>query len=53
MVERQVVFVLPAVDVEPLPEVALVVVEPDADERDAEVRRAFDVVARQDTRPPE
>ena len=48
VIERQVVFVLPAVDVEPLPEVALVVVEPDADERDAEVRRALDVVARQD-----
>ena len=39
---------LPAVDVEPLPEIALVVVEADADERDAEVGRALDVVAGQD-----
>ncbi len=39
---------LPAVAVEPLPEVALVVVETDADQRNAEVGRALDVVAGED-----
>ncbi len=39
---------LPALAIEALPEVALVVVEPDADERDAEIRCALDVIAGQD-----
>ena len=47
-VDVDVVLVLPAVEVEPLPEVALVVVEADADERDAEIRRALDVIAGED-----
>ena len=47
-VDVQVVLVLPAVAVEPLPEIALVVVQADADERNAEVRRALDVIAGQD-----
>ena len=36
-VDVEVVFVLPAVRVEPLPEIALVVEQADADERDAQV----------------
>ena len=48
VIDVEVVLVLPAVAVEPLPEVALVVVEADADERDAEVGRALDVVAGED-----
>ena len=48
MIDVDVVLVLPAVAVEPLPEIALVVVEADADERNAEVRRALDVVAGED-----
>ena len=47
LVDVDVVLVLPAVAVEPLPEVALVVVEPDADERNAEVGGALDVIAGQ------
>ena len=35
-------------DVEPLAEIALIVVQPDADQRNAQVRGAFDVVARQE-----
>ena len=41
----EVLFLLPAVDVEPLPEVALAVEQADADQRDAEIGRALDVVA--------
>ena len=37
VIDVEVVLVLPAVAIEALPEVALVVVEADADERDAEV----------------
>ncbi len=48
VIDVDVVLVLPAVAIEPLPEVALVVVEADADERDAEVRRALDVIAGED-----
>ena len=40
-VDVEVLLLLPAVAIEPLPEVALVVVEADADERDAEVGRAL------------
>jgi hypothetical protein len=43
-VRAQVLFPLPAVAVETLPEVALTVEQPDADERQAEVRGALDVV---------
>ena len=46
-VDVEVVLVLPAVEIEALLEVALVVVEADADERDAEIRRALDVIAGQ------
>ena len=48
VIDVDVVLVLPAVAIEPLPEVALVVVQADADERNAEVRRALDVVAGED-----
>ena len=48
VIDVEVVLVLPAVAIEPLPEVALVVVQADADERDAEVRRALDVIAGED-----
>ena len=41
-------FLLPAVLVEALPEVALLVKQAHADQRDAEVGRALDVVAGQD-----
>ena len=44
----EVLFVLPAVLVEALAEVALAVEEADADERDAEVGGALDVVAGED-----
>jgi hypothetical protein len=37
--------VLPAVAVQTLLEVALVVIEPDADQGDPEIRGAFDVIA--------
>ena len=46
-VDVEVLLLLPAVAVEALPEVALVVVEADADQRDAEVGRALDVIAGQ------
>ncbi len=45
VVDVEVVLVLPAVAVQPLPEISLVVIEPDADERNAEVRGALDVIA--------
>ena len=48
VIDVDVVLLLPAVAIEPLPEVALVVVEADADERDAEIRRALDVIAGED-----
>src|SRR5262249_18560201 len=48
VIERDVVLVLPARDVEPLTEVALVVIQADGDERQAEVRRALDVIAGKD-----
>ena len=48
MIDVDVVLVLPAVAIEALAEVALVVVEADADERNAEVRGALDVIAGQD-----
>ena len=48
VIDVDVVLLLPAVAIEPLPEVALVVVETDADERDAEIRRALDVIASED-----
>ena len=48
VVDVDVVLVLPALAIEPLPEVALVVIEADADQRHAEVRRALDVVAGED-----
>ena len=48
MIDVDVFLVLPAVAIEALPEVALVVVEADADERDAEIRRALEVIASQD-----
>ena len=48
VIDVDVVLLLPAVGVEALPEVALVVVQADADERDAEVGRALHVVAGQD-----
>ena len=48
MIDVDVVLVLPAVAIEALPEVALVVVQADADERNAEVRGALDVIAGQD-----
>ena len=48
MIDVDVLLALPAVAVEPLPEVALVVVQADADERDAEVGRALEMVAGQD-----
>src|SRR5439155_13513801 len=41
-------ILLPAVSIEPLPEISLVVVQTDADERDAEIRRALDVIAGED-----
>ena len=44
MIDVDVVLVLPAVEIEPLPEVALIVVQADADERNAEIRRTLDVV---------
>ena len=47
MVDVDVVLVLPAARVEPLPEVALVVIQPDADERNAEIGCALDVIARE------
>ncbi len=43
-VHVDVVLVLPSVAIEPLPEVSLVVIEADPDERDAEVRCALEVV---------
>ena len=39
---------LPAVDVEPLAEVALVVIQPDAHQRDAEIRGALQMIAGED-----
>ena len=39
---------LPASAIEPLPEIALVVVEADADERDARSEALFDVIAGED-----
>ena len=48
VLEIQVVLVLPAVAIEPLPEVALVVVQPDADQRHAEIGRRLDVIAGED-----
>ena len=47
-IDIDVVFLLVALVVEPLPEVRLVVVEPDAHQRDAEIGGALDVIARQD-----
>src|SRR6185436_15238235 len=41
-VEIDVLLVLPQLAIEPLLEISLVVVQPDSDERDAEVRRALD-----------
>ena len=59
-IERQVeevvlgvALLLPAVDVEVLAEVALAVHQADADERQAEVAGALEVVAGEDARPPE
>ena len=48
VIDVDVVLVLPAVAIEPLPEVALVVVQADADERNAEIRGALDVIAGED-----
>ena len=48
MLEIQVVLVLPAGLIEPLPEITLVVEQPDADQRHAEIGRRLDVIARQD-----
>ncbi len=48
VIDVDVVLVLPPVAIEALPEIALVVVQADADERDAEIRRALDVIARED-----
>ena len=48
VIDVDVFLALPAVAIEPLPEVALVVVEADADERDAEVGRALEVIAGED-----
>ena len=47
-VDVEVVLVLPAVDVEPLPEVALVVIQPDANQRNAEIGRALQMIAGED-----
>ena len=47
-VDVVVLLVLAAVGVEPLPEVALVVVEADANQRHAEIGRRLDVIARED-----
>ncbi len=50
-VDVEVVLVLSPVEVQPLLEVSLVVIEPDADERDAEVRGALDVIAGENSEP--
>ena len=44
----EIVLVLPSVLIEPLTEIALVVVEADRDERDAQIGRAFYVIAGED-----
>ena len=43
----QVLFLLPAVAVEPLPEVSLTVKQPDADQRNVQIGGALDVIAGQ------
>ena len=48
VIDVDVLLVLPAVAIEPLTEIALVVVEADADERDAEIRRALEMIAGED-----
>ena len=50
-VDVDVVLLLPAVGVEPLTKVALVVIEPDAHERNAEIGRALQVIAGEDAEP--
>jgi hypothetical protein len=52
VIDIDVIFVLPPVAIQPLTEISLVV-QPDANERDAEVRRALEMVAGQNPRPPE
>src|SRR5260370_38349814 len=44
-IHLQVFFLLPAAAVEPLPEVALAIKQADADERNAQVRGALDMIA--------
>ena len=51
VVDVDVLLALPGVVIEPLPEVALVVVEADADERDPEVGGALEMVAGEDAEP--
>ncbi len=63
MIDVDVVLVLPAIPVQPLPEVPLVVVQPDANERDPEIGGTLDVITGKDSqavmsrnsahRPPE
>jgi hypothetical protein len=48
----RVAFLLPAVGVEVLPEVALLVHEADRHERQAQVARGFEVVPRQESEAP-
>ncbi len=48
-VDVEIILVLPPFVIEPLTEVSLVVVQADADQRDAEIRRALEVIACQDT----
>ncbi len=48
VIDVEVVLVLPAVPVQPLPEVPLVVVQPDPDQRDPEIGGALDVIAGED-----
>src|SRR5207245_7378840 len=46
--ELEIVILLPALKVEPLTEVALIVVEPDADQGNAEVRGALEMIPGED-----
>ena len=48
-VHVEIVFLLPTVDIEPLAEISLVVIQPDADQRNAQIRGTVDMIAGQDT----
>ncbi len=50
-VDVDVVLLLPAVGIEPLTKISLVVIETDTHERDAEIGRALEVIAGQDAEP--